>query len=343
MLPTINSKAKEPLTLFIVPFQRNPHFYSQGNVLSTLHEYLCGELNGTATRQRSCLLKGGGGIGKTQLAIEYTYLYRDHFDCIIWIPSETEPEIANGMTTLARRLQIGIGKDASDAASREAARSWLESTGMNSPFGFERGSPLTKTDKRWLLVFDNANKWEDLKGHWPSCATGSILLTSQVSELSQTTNQVIDLCPLVPPEGAHLLISQIDGDENADDVLESADLICRAIGGLPLAIVHVAGYIRQSQISLKDFLVLLQNRRHTARIFNEETAPFQYEKNLRVVHDIALQQLTPESLKLAQVLAMLSPEGVPKEMLSAGSDDPTLGFLEVDGDLGYVEPYYIHV
>ncbi|RYP80174.1 hypothetical protein DL770_006338 [Monosporascus sp. CRB-9-2] len=186
----------------------------------------------------------GGGMGKTQLAIEYTYEYRDHFDYIVWISAETESEIANGMAALASRLQMGLDRDGNDRASMEAARTWLEST---------------------------------------------------------------------------------------------ANLVSRAVGGLPLAIVHVAGYIRQSQMSLEEFLTLLQNRQQAARIFNEDTIVFQYDKSLRVVHDIALQQLNPQSLKLAQVLSMLSPDGIPKEILSAEHDNPALKFLRTDGDLGVHE------
>ncbi|RYP53944.1 hypothetical protein DL768_001166 [Monosporascus sp. mg162] len=255
-------------------------------------------------------------MGKTQLAIEYTYEYRDHFDCVVWISAETESEIANGMAALANRLQMGVDKDGNDRASMEAARTWLEST-----------------DKRWLLVFDNVNRWENLKGYWPSCAAGAILITSQVSELSRASNWVIDLRPLAPHEGAHFLISQIDGNMNFDEHMKAANLVSRAVGGHPLAIVHVAGYIRQSQMSLEEFLTLLQNRQQSARIFNEDTIVFQYDKSLRVVHDIALQQLNPQSLKLAQVLSMLSPDGIPKEILSAEHDEPALNFLRADGNL----------
>lgn len=63
----------------------------------------------------------------------------------------------------------------------------------------------------------------------------------------------LQLRPLENEEGARLLLSYV---EHADpiDAFEQAKLICQELGGLPLAIVHVAGYVRQSQIPLARFL-----------------------------------------------------------------------------------------
>lgn len=145
----------------------------------------------------------------------------------------------------------------------------------------------------------------------------------------------LDLRPLAPREGAEMLLDQIGGDSNSGDDIKSATMISEALGGLPLAISHVAGYIRQSQIGLEEFLALLGKRQHSARIFNEDTKVFQYDKSLKLVHDIALQQLDSDSLKLAEVLSMLSPEGVPAEMLTADYDESSLGFLKKEGTSRY--------
>lgn len=131
MLPTVSIKANEPQNLYAVPFQRNPHFLARSEVLSSLHQNLFNGPKDRTAGQKSCLVHGGGGMGKTQLAIEYTYLYRETFDYIIWVRAETDLKLANGMAGLAKRLELCAAQDEdkSSRASIEAARTWLETTG----------------------------------------------------------------------------------------------------------------------------------------------------------------------------------------------------------------------
>ena len=175
------------------------------------------------------------------------------------------------------------------------------------------------------------NRWKDIEPYWPCCASGSILVTSQLSEVSRATTSSVELRPLSAEEGADFLLDQIGEDPGSKILRGPAISISRALGGLPLAIVHVGGYIRQSQSSLETCLTLLEKRQSSARLFNEDTTMFQYDKCLRIVHDIALQMLDEDSLRLAQILSMLSPEGVPEKMLSLDHEDPALAFLNANG------------
>ncbi|KKO97403.1 hypothetical protein THAR02_10491 [Trichoderma harzianum] len=322
MIPITSSAAREPERLYIVPFQRNPRFQARGNTLSLLHQNLCEVTDDETIRQKSCVVHGGGGMGKTQLAIEYTHRYRRHFDYIVWICAESKTELTNGMAELAKRLKISDAQGATSRASIEAARTWLETT-----------------DKRWLLVFDNANRWEDLQGYWPFCASGSVLVTSQLARLRTMVSSEIRLSTLEPSEGARFLLDEIAGDGDPQTDMENARLISEALGGHPLSIVHVAGYIAQSHISLEAFLHLFENRQRIARILSQETTLLQYERNMEVVHDIALQELDAPSLMLAQILSMLCSEGVPREMLLVDADhgDRLLGFLEFDDEASFHE------
>lgn len=113
--------------------------------------------------------------------------------------------------------------------------------------------------------------------------------------------------------------------------MRDAKLISHALGGLPLAIVHVAGYIRQSRTDLPTFIGLFEKRRNSARIFNASGTLIHYDKSLTIVHDIALKELDKSSLQLAQIMAMLSPEGIPEEMISVDEAEPLPKFLKDDG------------
>jgi len=85
---------------FLVPFMRNPDFVGREADLERLHQALSGE---GPVGIRPAGLTGMGGIGKTQLAVEYAYRYADAYpDGVFWI-NATEP-LAQGFAQLGTRL-----------------------------------------------------------------------------------------------------------------------------------------------------------------------------------------------------------------------------------------------
>ncbi|CAI4214350.1 unnamed protein product [Parascedosporium putredinis] len=270
-----------------------------------LHEYMTGAPHDTSVKQRSCVVHARAGMGKTQLAIEYTYRYRQHFDYIAWVCADSEPELANGMAQFARLLGIPVARGAPTRAAVEAAKNVLETT-----------------TKQWLLIFDNVHRREDLNAYWPACASGSVLITSQAANIGRTTVSAIALAPLSPAEGAMLLVDQIElGDQHYSQEFPKANMIAATFHGHPLSIVHIAGFIQLSNISLGDFAHLLKEQKHVNQILNQDNAVYPYDKPLRVAHEFTLLKLDTPSSKLAQVLSMLSPEDCRRQQQQAAGGD----------------------
>jgi len=172
-----------------------------------------------------------------------------------------------------------------------------------------------------------------LKPYWPRSTRGSIIVTSQDPQFAQTTSSEICLKPFDRADGSKLLLRHLRKDESSTQSTD-ARRISDELGGLPLAIAHVAGYLAESRASLGDCLELLKERRNSARIFS--IAPpmtiFQYEKTLGTVWDVALQRLDRDALTLIQVLSMMNPDGVPEDMLRGDHREPELAFLD-SGDV----------
>ncbi|KAK0732315.1 hypothetical protein B0H67DRAFT_525944 [Lasiosphaeris hirsuta] len=283
--------------LYEVPNTQNPRFCGRDAVLRSLHEFLTrhpeSDRHTTKARalQKSCVIHGMGGVGKTQVAIEYTYLYRSSYDFIFWLSAENETV-----------LQASAGR------------------------------VLSSLVARWLLVFDNVEDGDTIAPCMPRTSHGAVLITSQHDRLSAAYD--IQLEPLHPDEGSKFLLKHLKTDASDRDNLEDARKISAQLGGLPLALGYVAGYISNTKWSLREFLRNSElNPQMLGRIFAMplQAATDQYKNTLESIWALSSQRLNPTQRKVIEVLSMLNPDGTPEEMLRyANHHEPNLAFLSSD-------------
>src|SRR3954470_22166249 len=93
---------------------RNPHFTGRAGLLEQLHRQLRGG-KGTLVVQA---LYGLGGVGKTQLALEYAHRYAADYDVVWWINAEQPVLIADQMARLGARLDLPAGPTVADTVER---------------------------------------------------------------------------------------------------------------------------------------------------------------------------------------------------------------------------------
>lgn len=140
-----------------VPHQRNPNFTGRDNLIVELHE----SLNSGRPAERNQAVYGAGGVGKTQIALEYVYRHADDYQLVWWLRSEETAALAADYAGLYAKLGL-LPADVTDQGYMSGAvRRWLEQNGG------------------WLLVFDNAVKAEDVSGYVPQTGAGHVLITSR--------------------------------------------------------------------------------------------------------------------------------------------------------------------
>lgn len=106
-----------------LPYRRNLRFHFRGELMARMKSCL------TPGTQDSRLLVvslyGLGGIGKTQLALEYAYEYAEDYDAIFWMRAETEQKLKESFLTHARLLELESPGSQQDAALIRTFIKWL--------------------------------------------------------------------------------------------------------------------------------------------------------------------------------------------------------------------------
>jgi len=84
---------------FMVPYQRNANFTGRKNLLGMLRAKLYEMVPGSWNHRVA--LYGLGGVGKTQLALEYVFSHKDDYERIYWISAVSEATVFAGFQEIA--------------------------------------------------------------------------------------------------------------------------------------------------------------------------------------------------------------------------------------------------
>lgn len=272
---------------------RNPNFTGRTQLLEELHRQLSAERE-TAVLPES--LHGMGGVGKSQVAIEYIHRNRSGYDLIWWIPAEHTSQIRSALTELAQRLNLDVSGEAITAvpAVREALST------AESPYG------------NWLLVFDNAESMSDVRPFFPTGGNGKILVTSRNPEWAAVTRS-LEVDVFSRAESTTFLRKR-----TPELALEDADRLADALGDLPLAVEQAAAWRVATGMPVHEYLRLLDEKR--IELLELGSSP-DYEVSVAAAWNVSLdklEQVNSAALQLLQVCSFFAPEPISRDLF-AGS------------------------
>ena len=190
-------------------------------------------------------------------------------------------------------------------------------------------------DCKWLVIFDNADDIGVLKHAWPSSGSGSILLTSRDFSASfSPAAQGHHVQPFDNAMGSAALLA-LTGKKGASEVDQALAIdIAEALGGLPLALSQISGFIVQRRLALKDFLPLYE--RNFTKINAKKTNLSAHEHSLGTVWEMALSELSEEASTLQKLLAFFDPDGIHESILTdfeAADQESAFAFLNDEMEL----------
>jgi hypothetical protein len=258
----------------------------------TLLDQVHGQLR-VAGRVAVCALHGLGGIGKTQLAIEFAHRYAGDYELVWWINAEQAVQIGGQVAALAAR--VGVPSTGSVAGDVAAVLDVL------------------RRRRRWLLVFDNAEAAGDIR-RWLPAGSGHVLITSRSPVWGAVASRV-DVDVMRTGEAVALLERRVPGV-----VRSTAVSLATEVGCLPLALEQVAGYLEQTGLPPATYLTRFRLRRGAMLAVGEDLV---YGGNVDAVWSIALDQLSQHhraAVTLLELCALCAPEPIPLALFSDNVD-----------------------
>lgn len=270
-----------------LPFVRNPFFTARKDIIDLLHtNFNCGE-----SRQIIQILSGFGGVGKTQVALEYAYIHMNYYQLIWWIDAETK----QGINESFYKLSAVLGNQEENKFISEE----------------ERGSYVIDCLSilgNYLLIFDNANSYMEIEKYIPKCNSGAVLITSRDNNWKMF-GHVISIDIFMPDEAITFLKNRTMLDD-----LSGTDILSKELGYLPLALEQAAAYIINNSIDFFEYVRMFEQ--YKLEMFKVESSkPLNYASTVVITLRMSLDQISNlSSIQLLEILSFLSPDAVDLEL-----------------------------
>ncbi|HWE90190.1 MAG TPA: FxSxx-COOH system tetratricopeptide repeat protein [Pseudonocardiaceae bacterium] len=275
-----------------------PPHYQPLPQLDALHA-----LAGSGTAAVVCAVTGRRGVGKTQLAAAYArQRIRDGWPLVAWVSAETTDDMMAGLNELAEAIGMRAPEDDSTVTLVRLRQH------------------LNARDSPGLIVFDNVTDVAAVRDHVPSAGTTQIVVTSTQMAAERLGRRVpVDV---FEPDTAIRLLEDITGLNDEAGARE----VATELGFLPLALAQAGARIRGAERSYARYLGKLASVPVERYLKRPRDDPYPRGAAEAVV--LALDSVNwneqSDLRRLLGILAVFSPDGVSREVLSDGDDSDIL-------------------
>ncbi|RAK80124.1 Pfs, NB-ARC and TPR domain protein [Aspergillus fijiensis CBS 313.89] len=311
----VNYKGTSNSRHLMIPFARNPHFVGRRKEIQELEDWIS-----APDRPRKLAITGLGGVGKTQIALQFAYRMRDREpECsVFWIPCTSYKAVEQAFMSIASLVGL---QDVEPAGVKQRLQAYF-----------------IQTDKKWILIFDNAdemNMWiknspsaPPLKDIIPQSENGHVLFTSRNRQLALklAAANIVSIPDVDQKTGKKIfkeLLVQKDLLQN--DLM--ANILLEQLAFLPLAISQAAAYMNQHGISFEKYMLLLgEQEASTMEMLNEEFDDDGRYAEIQnpvattwLVSFSQIQQLDETASDYLSFMACINPRNIPESILPAAA------------------------
>ncbi|KAL1584805.1 hypothetical protein WHR41_06554 [Cladosporium halotolerans] len=305
-----------------VPFTKDPDY-----VHHPAFDAIRTKLKAPAAR---VALVGLGGVGKSQLAIQYAYWIRESSPntWVLWLHASTAPRLEQSVRDLLNQLKVR-GRNDPKVDAFMLLRDWLRHTKENP----------------WLVVLDNVDNADVLLGfpstpeqsgsshshclqrridYFPFCSQGTTLITSRskgiATQLAERRN-VVGIQPMGEDLAEALLSKKLEEPQQSEDLIRLAN----SLDFMPLAMVQAAAYInhRAPLCSIQDYIRRLEaNNPSGTRLLRRDEGDLRRDRDAsnsiirtwEVSFD-HISSLRPSAADLLSLMSFFDRQGMPKALL----------------------------
>ncbi|XP_028408780.1 uncharacterized protein LOC114531345 [Dendronephthya gigantea] len=277
---SFSRKHEEPPCLFMAPKQ-SVWFSGRESELTSLRDILDNESGSIDEKVTVIAISGLGGSGKTSLAGEYIYKWRDYYKGgVFWISGQDDVKLKASFDDIAAQFNT-LDSDSVDATLSKTL------------------AVFSRISRSWLMIIDDMdgpslsqNLLKLISGSWQANINGfgHIIITTRRTprELNEDISgfkesRCLQLDSFGCDEAKNFVFKRtgISRDEQADN---TADLLYQNLGGLPLALEQACAYIVSLRCTLPDYLEAYEKQ--SLHLLSKKTAstPFGTSPERLAVH-----------------------------------------------------------
>jgi tetratricopeptide (TPR) repeat protein/transcriptional regulator with XRE-family HTH domain len=298
--------------LWTVPHTRNPHFTGRESYLEQIIHLFSQTARELLTDQvrvpQAYVLKGLGGIGKTQIAVEYAYRAHEQKRYVhtLWIMAASQESILTSFTALADLLPALPSRGETNQQKLVTmVIKWLE-----------------RCPQPWLLIVDNADNPSLVHPYLPRLGNGCILLTTRASAVNLfATSLEVDNMSIT--EATTFLLRR--ADRNWTDLSpterEKTTQHVVALAQFPLALDQAGAYIEETRCRFSTYFQLYQESRQRL-LARRGTQITHYPESVATTWSLAfesIEQVNQAAAELLQLCTFCVPDSIPEELLIKGA------------------------
>ncbi|KAI7759632.1 hypothetical protein LZL87_014155 [Fusarium oxysporum] len=293
-----------PKPSILIPFARDSAFVGREDIIAKIIEK---HEQAAADHHNRVALVGLGGVGKSQIAIEYAYRVRKSAPqtWVFWVHAANAARFEQAYRDIANKAEIP-GREDPKADILKIVYNWL----------------CDERNGQWLIVLDNADDDDfffdharPLESFLAQTPNGRILITSKNRTAAMN---------LVGPYGRILQVEPMD-EEDALALLNARALEC-----IPLAITHAAAYIkaRAPMITMSNYLGLFrESEANQMRLLGKEGLQ-DLRRDNSIRHPVIatwqisftqIQKTEQSAVDLLALMSMFDKQGIPISLLRNGT------------------------
>lgn len=287
------------------PWMAPEYFIGRGKELRALCDGFAAQGGGALAVVQPQVVRGGGGIGKTRLAVQAVWvLYlQGKCDMAFYVSASSLGEIDTQLAALSEKSLLNLYKESEAPRDLETRRQ-------------DAIHALRQHAGRWILLIDAADSEaarDTTNKLLKELAGGRFVITSRRDDWPKATVHTLTLDLFTPEEARACLRSRYWKAEPSTQELADFDRVADELGHLPLALALAGSYMYSSRISPARYLE--EWREKHDRLLAFSAPDVDYDRSLLAAFELSYGQLDAAAAALLGLLAWLAPEPFPRRLV----------------------------